>query len=372
MEQTQHLPRTKLEDRFAADRPCPICGEVELAVTHLPDLPDYVKCDNCGSIFVLDTDSELVMYGSVSGDFPTTSRRILKQWLPIEVIQATAAQERPPRATAAGKAETPPFGVTGPPSPVSPKSNHDPPTPPFGFARKEQVSDRQPPASLPATDDPSSSALPRVEPPPAPAAPPKSAPLEPEPGQRYRVIVEGDPEIPLDHCSHCYRAPARRSTLARGDYESAAAFEIPLCASCYARVSSRTDEERNSQLVGQLSAVLAGGVTFVLTMALSRFGLQAAMFFSVGLATAAGAFGYGAAAFLLLRRPKQFELPEDAQYVQSTVLIQSHKNDPGLAFSWRNQRYAERFQAANGTRVKGEITKVYESGRIRSSAVTKR
>lgn len=343
MEQTQHLPRTTVEDLFAADRPCPICAEVALAVTHLDGLPDYVKCSSCASVFVLDRNSELVMFGSISPDYPETARQALKRWMTIEAVQAVAAQERSPASESPGKQPTPPFGAAE-------DDSHQPPR--AEQAEQQQIqppSDRQPAEQGDYI-----------------------APLEPEPGQRYRVIVSGEPEFPSQRCAHCFRSPAARRILATGDLDPPRGFVIPVCKVCYSRATAQTPEERNARLIAHLSSVLVGAVLFVFTIALARLGANLEMFLSIGVGTAVGALGWGTTALLTLSRLPQFPPSDDARYVLSTALIQYRKREEGLAFSWRNPRYAEQFFAANKGQAIGEITKVFESGRMSTPAVTKR
>lgn len=345
MEQTQHLPRTTVEDLYAADRPCPICAEVDLSVTHLQDLPDYIKCGSCGSVFVLDSGSDRVMFGAISPDYPQTSRFALKRWQTVEAVRAAAAEERAPALD----------------------SSQDEPAPPFGAAAAAALDANQslpvgqpeaaPTAHAPAVDQP--------------AAQPFEH-FEPEPGQRYRVIVLDEPAFPSDRCAHCYRAPAPRRIPASGELDPPRSFEIPLCKVCFGRATTQSGEEGNARLIAHLSSVLVGAALFVLTLALSRLGAQLPMFLSIGLGTILGALGYGTAALVTLSRLPQYPPTEDALYVLSTALIQYRKMEDGLAFSWRNPRYAERFLAANQAQAVGEVTKVFESGRINRPAVTNR
>lgn len=358
MEKTTHLPRSTVEDLYAADRPCPICSEVALTVTHLNQLPDYVKCSRCESVFVLDDGSELVMFGSISPEYPKTSDFALKRWLAVEVVAAKSAEERSPPAARKPDQPSPPFGVSAKPAAA------DGDTPPFGMSS----ADGYRPADLPAPE------LPTADPAAAEQlaeGTPRQGPFEPERGQRFRVIVQAPPQFPSDRCAHCYRAPASRRLTATGEFEPERSFELPLCSVCHARANAQSAEERNSRLIAHLSSVLLGAVVFVFALALARLA-QAPMFLSVGLGTALGALGYGAAALISLSRLPEHVPAEDAIYVQTTALIQLRKKENGLAFSWRNSRYAEDFYAANRQHVAGEITKEFESGRIGRPAVTNR
>lgn len=343
MEQTQHLPRATVEDLYAADRPCPICAEVKLTVTHLDELPDYVKCSKCDSVFVLDRNSELVMFGSISSDYPETSRHALKRWMTIEAVQTVAAQERSPVSETPGKQPTPPIGA-----------GEDDKKLPASVEQVERRQDQLPPDREPAEQED------------------YIAPTEPEPGQRYRVIVSGEPDFPDQRCAHCFRTPAARRILATGDFEPPRGFEIPVCTVCYSRATARTPEERNARLVAHLSSILVGAVLFVFTIALARLGANLEMFLSIGVGTAVGALGWGTTALLTLSRLPRFQPSDDARYVLSTALIQYRKREDGLAFSWRNPRYAEQFFGANQGQAVGEITKVFESGRMSPPPVTKR
>ena len=49
----QLAPRTRVEDNYGAGRVCAICGQLALTVVHLDRLPDYIRCSNCASAYVL-------------------------------------------------------------------------------------------------------------------------------------------------------------------------------------------------------------------------------------------------------------------------------------------------------------------------------
>ncbi len=356
MEQTTHLPRNTVQDLFAADRPCPICDEVSLTVAHLNDLPDYVKCSSCESLFVLDAGSDLVMFGSISPDYPQTASFSLKRWLALPAVAAKAAEERSSQADQSQAQLTPQVDEA---DEQAAPGGEGPPAGTDGYQPADLPAPELPAAQPPVTADDADAAA-------------QQAPFEPERGQRFRVIVQAPPIFPTDRCAHCYRTPASRRLTATGDFEPRRSFELPLCSVCHARVNAQSAEERNSRLIAHLSSVLVGAMIFVITLTLARLGVEAAMFLSIGMATALGALGYGATALITLSRLPDHVPSEDAIFVQTTALIQLSKKENGVAFSWRNSRYADDFLAANQQHVAGEITKVYESGRINQPAVTKR
>ena len=89
-----HLPLNTLDDEFATNLACAVCGEITLAVVHVEDLPDYVKCTNCESAFILSQGAHWAMFGSISSDYPRTEKTVLKRWNTLEAVQAMANSER--------------------------------------------------------------------------------------------------------------------------------------------------------------------------------------------------------------------------------------------------------------------------------------
>jgi hypothetical protein len=350
MEDIKHLPRAAVDDAFAADRPCPICDTVALTVEHLEDLPDYVQCSSCDSAFILDAHSEMAMYGSISADYPATQEYALKRWVALEAVQVKASAERIPAAKPDLKPPTPPFGIGR-------AGGEDAPAPTPAFDRN-QLEDLKPEQAQPAPEE-----LPRQE--PTPVGDQREGPIEPEPGQRFRAIIAASkPILPRENCSHCLRQPAPRRIEVTGDYEGALPFEIPLCQVCYRRATAKTEEEQTARLIAHLSAALIAAVLIVLALAIGLIDLRGNLLVGLLLTVALGAIGYGLPARALLNRRPTYRPPADAMYVQTTLQIQPGRDADRLAFSWRNPRYAARFHASNSEAAEGEVTKVFESGRL--------
>src|SRR3990172_2196371 len=92
--------RLQLEDSFAREQACTICGESALSVVHLKGFPDYVTCARCGAAFVMEEGGQRAMYGSIPPAYPETRDFALKQWTSLEAIAALAEAERPRRQSA--------------------------------------------------------------------------------------------------------------------------------------------------------------------------------------------------------------------------------------------------------------------------------
>ena len=86
--------RLELEDSFAGEQACPICGESALSVVHLKGFPDYVTCARCGAAFVMEEGGPRAMYGSIPPEYPETRDFALKQWTSMEAIAALAEAAR--------------------------------------------------------------------------------------------------------------------------------------------------------------------------------------------------------------------------------------------------------------------------------------
>ncbi|MGH2605219.1 MAG: hypothetical protein ACRDG5_01385, partial [Anaerolineales bacterium] len=89
-------PRTALEDTYTDNLNCAICGYATLSVSHMPNLPDYVACSNCGAAFVVEEGGDRVLYGKIPAGYPSTQKFALRQWAWIEAVARKAAPERPP------------------------------------------------------------------------------------------------------------------------------------------------------------------------------------------------------------------------------------------------------------------------------------
>jgi hypothetical protein len=212
-------------------------------------------------------------------------------------------------------------------------------------------------APKPAVLEPAHSAAPA-----RPAAPPKSAAppaADPLPGQRYRVVVHGDPvTFPMQGCAHCMRSPAPNRLAIVGTSPQGQAvgqrktsrFNVPLCRACYRRATARTPEEKNARLNAHLISALVALGLLVAALAVglidpARDMGVAAVFMLIVLVV-----GYAAPAAILLGRSRRYLPTDDARYVRTTLLIPDAGQGLETAFEWRNQRYAEEFYQANHQR----------------------
>lgn len=195
---------------------------------------------------------------------------------------------------------------------------------------------------------------------PPPPAEPAARPPDPIPGQRFRVQVRGERVVfPMQSCAHCTHSPApNRLTVVASVAQGQAVgqrrltrYSVPLCRACYRRAMARTPEANNARLNAHLVSALAALALLVLALGLrlidpATLGMGAAAVFALIL----GVLGYALPATLLLRRTERLPSPEDARYVRTTVLIPDDSQGLGLAFEWRNARYAEQFQQVNQPR----------------------
>jgi hypothetical protein len=341
MERIQALPRISVEDNYAAGRVCAICGQVALSVVHLAKLPDYVRCARCASAYILGEGSSLVMYGSISANYPATREFALKQWIALPTIQGRAEAER-------GTAEepTPPFGI-GSAAGQNNGAAERATTPPFGIGTLHEFLGQQPGAPMPETAEPAGAAELGYE----------SA--EPDPGQRFKVTVsQQPPSFPAELCAHCLRQPADRGLVVIGADANRTRYPIPLCRHCHQRVRARSDEEKNSRLAVHLGATVIGMLLMVTTLALDLVDVQQTPLAAVLVLGALGLIGYTLPAWLLLGRLSRLPPAADALYVRSTLQIRPGLNGEPTGYLWRNRGYAERFAAANGA---GDVARIGES-----------
>jgi hypothetical protein len=89
------IPRATLDDSYTLGITCAICGADALKVSHVPNLPDYVTCAECGSAFLVEEGGDRVFYGQIAEGFDETERFALKQWAWIEAVETRAREERP-------------------------------------------------------------------------------------------------------------------------------------------------------------------------------------------------------------------------------------------------------------------------------------
>lgn len=350
----EHLPLKIVDDEYAAGRACAVCGESTLSVVHVENLPDYVKCAQCESAFVLNEASDWAMYGSVSHDYPETGKMVLKRWTTLEAVQTMASSERTSENDVSeleselgagdelGSETTPAFGIGGNGAGLA--GAELAPTPPFGIGELDEFEAE----STNRSSDP---------PPDSTEALEEAADVsEPEPGQRYVVtLAQKTASLPSERCAHCLRRPApRKLNLGLGSDQDLS-YQVPLCESCHARASVRSEEQKTSKLVAHLSSILVASVFIVGALAAGLVNLQEFGMIDLLLIGALGLVGYGATVVLLLRRSSRLPPSEDAQFVRSTLRLRDHE---GLAFGWRNRGYAELFSSANEDYLLGDLVRI--------------
>ena len=344
----EHQPLKTLDDGYTAGRTCAVCGESTLSVVHVENLPDYVLCMNCDSAFVLNQAADWAMYGSISNDYPATGQMVLKRWTTLEAVETMANSERiseqdgresESEASISGSESTPPFGIGGNGTGLAEAGIA--PTPPFGLGELDEfVAD--------GSSDP---------------APESAEPLEetadisePEPGHRYVVsLAQKTASLPSERCAHCLRRPAPRKLLFALGGDQDLGYQVPLCESCHARASVRSEEQKTSKVVAHLSSILVAGVLIVGALAAGLVNPQQIRAVDLLLIGILGLLGYGVTAFILLRRTSRYPPSEDAQFVRSTLRLRDHE---GLDFGWRNRGYAELFSSANEETRLGDLVRV--------------
>jgi hypothetical protein len=92
-------PRKTLSDDYIHGLSCAICGNPNLAITHVEKYPDFVSCDRCGSAFVVENEGSWVMYGKIPAEYPETQKFALRQWTWLDAVAQRAADEREMRST---------------------------------------------------------------------------------------------------------------------------------------------------------------------------------------------------------------------------------------------------------------------------------
>ncbi len=152
--------RDSLDNSYAQDLTCSICGQKTLSVVHLAAYPDYVSCTNCGSAFVVEDSGERVMYGKIPAQYPETRHFALQQWVWPEAIARKSATER-----SSGS------GTDGSPRPQNLEAPAIPATSPAPPEPAPELSEPEPMAELDARDMPETA-------PPFPETPAAAEPAE--------------------------------------------------------------------------------------------------------------------------------------------------------------------------------------------------
>jgi hypothetical protein len=173
-------------------------------------------------------------------------------------------------------------------------------------------------------------------------------------------------QFPRGACAHCMRSPARHKVHVRGSLPAgqvlgqrrATRFAIPLCSRCHKRARSRTPEERSARLQAYLISGLVALFVLIVTLLLDVVDLQGGDVVSGLLLLIILILGYAIPAVMLSSRANRFEPPDDALYVQTTLLVPEETQGLETAFEWRNRQYAERFLASNQEAVLGRAIQV--------------
>lgn len=386
-------PRKTIEDTFAEGLECAICGAVALKVTHMANLPDYVTCGNCSSVFVLEDGGDRAMYGRVPPEYPETQRFALKQWAWLEAIARKAAQERPRREAEAPA--VPPWALPGIPeepsseraevisAPQLTQGEALPPAEPapaparmvadLGFEEPLIVPrgvPETPEARREAIPSPAASAPPGVSAPVVPEAPirPKAGiGSEPPSGERFRVVLRGSRfRLPMGFCAHCMALPAPyRLKIPAGlpvGLDSVrrvrASVSLPVCVSCQRRAQARSPAGQGARLQAVLVSVFTSLAVMVIAMAANLVSFEQSAVLAAATLASLGIVGFSIPAWLLLGRTGRSEDTPDALYVRSTLRLPDDVVPPDIAFEWRNRGYAARFLADNRDIAAGDIIQV--------------
>ena len=405
------IPRVDLEDQFVEGMRCPVCDGLSLEIVHVRHYPDFVRCWHCESAFVVDQDSQWVMYGKLPPEFPETSRMALRQWLTIEAVAQRAATERerseaaaevareqaypPPSMSPFGAERAAPFiapdavkatnleATPAPPSvgsePSAPAWAMAPPSPattaaalqgpgldlPAGLAalwEDEGLSagagEGEGAAEHTPARGPTPGGLgPATEPAQSPERFPRAPAGEPPAGERHVVAIEGG-EIRFPSasiCVHCLRTPAVRALAAAGSVPSpntpsgrrTAQFNLPLCASCRNRASARSEEEKAARLQAFLVAAVLALAAVAIPLVSGLIDLGANTLASAFFLLMLAVVGFTASLVLLLGRASRFPPPDDALYIHTTLLVAAEEAGPRTRFAWRNRGYADLFRQVN-------------------------
>jgi hypothetical protein len=201
----------------------------------------------------------------------------------------------------------------------------------------------------------------------AAVGPAHEAPADPPPGLRYRTVIRGTKvQLPRGACAHCMATPARHKLNVRGSLPAGQVlgqrrptrFAIPLCSRCHKRAGSRTPEERSARLQAYLISALVALFVLIVTLLLNVVDLQGGNAVSGLLLLIILVLGYAIPAVMLSSRANRFLPPEDALYVQTTLLVPEETQGLETAFEWRNREYAERFLGANQEAILGRAIEV--------------
>lgn len=200
------------------------------------------------------------------------------------------------------------------------------------------------------------------------AAPAPTPAYEPEPGQRFRVVLKGvQVRFPRRHCAHCYRSPALKhiavlANMSRGTMpqRELTSLRLPVCDSCQARATAVSEEAQTARLQAHMLGALVALTLVVCSLVFRITDFQNGVIGDIVALVVIAALGYGVPMVLMMLRATRFPKPADAQYVESTLRVPGDTEGMETAFEWRNRRYAVDFLEANQPIAVSEVTKVPE------------
>lgn len=385
------MPRFQLNEDFAEGMHCSICSRQDLAVVHVEDLPDYVLCNHCEAQFIVEDGGDRVLYGEIDLDYPEARRFALRQWAWPEAIANLARTKREVIPDEISDPKTPPFSLeaerrldpivddipasAGVPLESEPVSSV-PVTPvQLDIRNEDEAADLPPPPKPPEevisleTEEDAEAAMPAVEADIQVAEPSSYIPRSTDPPtmQRFRVVLKGSQvRFPKEFCAHDTRKPVRGKLAVTGalpkgqgvDQRQMTTFKIPLCLQCRKRASQTHEDEKAARLQAHLVSAILGLVMVVATLAFGLVDLQSFQVRDALILVILTILGYSIPAMILLNRVRDFGLPPDAAYVQSTLLMPAETLGLETAFEWRNQEYAELFHEMNKNNALGKVTPI--------------
>ncbi len=194
-------------------------------------------------------------------------------------------------------------------------------------------------------------------------------PEEPEPGIRYRVVLDrSQARFPSELCAHCTQSPTVGTlTVTARIFQGAGlgerqvrSYRVPLCADCQARANARSEEQQTAQLQAHLISVLVALVLVVAGLALGLVDFQRSVILNLAILGLLAGMGYVVPAALLLIRASRYPKPEDATYVQTTLRVPADTEGTETAFEWRNRTYAQQFLAKNKENAVSKVNRIQE------------
>lgn len=192
--------------------------------------------------------------------------------------------------------------------------------------------------------------------------------FEPEPGQRFRVVLKGvQLRFPRRHCSHCYRSPAMKNITVLANLQRSTApqremttLRVPVCESCHARANAVSEEAQTARFQAHMLGALVALTLVVCSLVFRITDFQNGVLTDLVALVVIAAMGYGVPMVLMMLRATQFPKPPDAKFVETTLRVPGDTEGMESAFEWRNRMYAQEFLGANKPIAVSEVTRVEE------------